>query len=234
MTITPPTYQLQMKLDLPDEEAGGSALSVEDIRIREETARKALDSGDSWQKGVLGAKIQPNWWERYVDLRVGRWPFRVAALIAWLGTPKKYRWPKTQDELANLLGMSSDRQFSEWRVKNPAIDAMVSEVWKHEAIGRLPDSMEAMFTVAAQEDYKGHHDRELHYKLAGILKERSEIDLTSAGGDLDELKKNIPYAQLLRLAGIDTPDKLAEFKTKIEAERLTQLKAEEEAAANVE
>ena len=165
-------------------------------------------------------------------LRVGQWPFRVAAYIAWLGTPKKYRWPKTQDQLANLLGMSSDRQFSVWRAKNPVIDVMAAEFWKHEAISRLPDSLEAMYEVAAQPDYKGKYDRELHFKLAEILKDRTDVNL-NAGGNPDELLKTIPFAKLMELAGINTPDKIAEFKARIEKERMEQLKAEEE-VKNVE
>jgi len=230
MPISGPAYQLTFDLDLPEEEVDAAALSAEDIRIREEVARNKLETGDAWASGKDGEKQEPLWWERYVMLRVGHWPFRVAALIAWLGTPRKYRWPETQKELANLLGMSSDRQFTVWRAKNPAIDAMVGEFWKAEAIGRLPDSMNAMFTVAAQEDYKGNRDRELHFKLADILKDRSEIDLR-AGGDADALLKTLPFGKLLELAGINTPEKIAEFKAKLEAERQAQLKAEEEQKA---
>lgn len=233
MPISGPAYQLTFDLDLPEEEADVStpALSAEEIRIREEVARQKLESGESWSPDPDGEKQEPLWWERYVMLRVGHWPFRVAALIAWLGTPRTYRWPKTQKELANLLGMSSDRQFTVWRAKNPAIDAMVGEFWKAEAIGRLPDSMNAMFKVAAQEDYKGNRDRELHFKIADILKDRSEIDL-KAGGDADALLKTLTFGQLLNLAGINTPEKIAEFKAKLEAERQAQLRAEEDSRKN--
>lgn len=222
MPISGPAYQLTFDLDLPEEEAEKSALSVDEIRIREEVARQKLESGESWAPGPEDEKQEPLWWERYVMLRVGHWPFRVAALIAWLGTPRKYRWPATQKELANLLGMSSDRQFTVWRAKNPAIDAMVGEFWKAEAIGRLPDSMQAMFEVAAEPNYKGHRDRELHFKLADLLKDRTEIDL-KAGGDADALLKTLPFAKLLELAGINTPEKIAEFKARLEAERQAQL-----------
>lgn len=210
-----------LNLDLPEEESN-SALSADEVRIREEVARKEFESGASWEIDSQGNKIAPYLFELYLSLRVGRWPFRVAALIMWLGTPKKHRYPKTQDQLANLLGMSSDRQFSVWRAKNPGIDAMVGEVWKKSAIERLPDSLEAMYTVAAQDNYKGKYDRELHFKLAGVLKDRSEIDLTSEGGNLDEVLKSIPFGKLLSLAGVDTPEKISEFKAKIEKDRKEQ------------
>lgn len=221
MPITVPSYQLMFNLDLPEEEHI-SALSADEVRIREEVARKEFESGASWELDQQGNKIAPYLFELYLSLRVGRWPFRVAALIMWLGTPKKYRWPKTQDQLANLLGMSSDRQFSVWRAKNPGIDAMVGEVWKKSAVERLSDSLEAMYTVAAQDNYKGKYDRELHFKLAGVLKDRSEIDLKSEGGSMDEVLKSIPFGKLLSLAGVDTPEKISEFKAKIEKDRMEQ------------
>jgi hypothetical protein len=221
MPISAPPYQLKFNLDLPEEEAS-STLSVEDIRIREEAARLRFESGESWERDMDGKPVMPHLFDLYLSLRIGRWPFRVAALIMWLGTPKKYRFPKTQDELANMLGMSSDRQFSVWRAQNPAIDEMVKEVWKKNAIERLPDSLEAMYTVAAREDYKGKYDRELHFKLAGILKTDTRIELESIGGNSDDILKGIPFNKLLELAGVDTPEKISEFKARIERERKEQ------------
>lgn len=226
MAISTPPYQLKFDLDLPEEESN-SALSVEDVRIREEAARQKFESGESWDRDQSGKPLAPRMFDLYVALRVGRWPFRVAALIMWLATPKQYRYPKTQDQLANLLGMSSDRQFSVWRAKNPAIDAMVHEVWKKDAIERLPDSLEAMYQVAAIPDYKGKYDRELHYKLAGILRDRSEIDLKATGGSEDDVLKNIPFSKLLELAGVDTPEKIAEFKARMEEERMESVISEQ-------
>lgn len=226
MPISMPPYQLSMELDLPEEESS-SGLSVEEIRIREELARQKFESGESWQKDNNGKPVPPRNFDMYIALRIGRYPFRVAALIMWLATPKQYRYPKTQDELAHLLGMSSDRQFSVWRAKNPAIDAMVQEAWKKDAIEHLPDSLDAMYQVAATPNYKGNRDRQLHAKLAGILTDRTEIDLGSSG-DKDDVLNNIPFAQLLKFAGIDSPEKVADFKAKIEAERQAQLKAEQE------
>lgn len=229
MPIQRPPYQLSFELDLPEEEQPGqSALSAEDIRIREEVARQKLETGELWPSASDGSKAEPFWWERYVMLRVGHWPFRVAALIAWLGTPRKYRWPKTQDELAKLLGMGSDRQFSVWRTKNPAIDAMADSYWQNVALDRLPDSMEAMFEVASEPNYKGNRDRELHFKVAQILKDDMNLNL-STGGDMDALLKTIPFNKLLELAGVNTPEKVAELKAKLEQERLEQLQAEAEA-----
>jgi len=235
MSISAPPYQLKFDLDIPEEEST-SALSVDDIRIREEVARKAFETGESWNKDGEGKSIAPRNFDLYVALRVGRWPFRVAALIMWLATPKDYRYPKTQAQLATLLGMSSDRQFSVWRAQNPAIDAMVQEVWKKDAIERLPDSLEAMYSVAAQADYKGNRDRELHVKLAGILVDRSQVDLKSTGGDADDVLNNIPFNKLLELAGVDTPDKVAEFKARLEKERLEQeqLKTQDEAGRDAQ
>jgi len=228
MPISPPAYQLKFDLDLPEEESN-SALSAEEINLREEAARKAFENGESFPKDENGKPIAPYNLALYISMRIGRWPFRVAALIMWLATPRKYRWPKTQDELANLLGMGSDRQFSVWRSKNPSIDLMMAEAWKKNAVERLPDSLEAMYEVAATPDYKGKGDRELHYKLAEILQDHSTINLNAASGDADDVLKNIPFAKLLELAGVNTPERIAEFKAKIAREHTEQVRVEEEA-----
>lgn len=229
MTISAPPYQLKFELDLPEEEIN-AALSADEIRVREEAARAAFESGEKWERDASGKAKRPYGLDVYLNLRAGGWPFRVAVLIMWLGTPKKYRYPKTQDELANMLGMSSDRQFSVWRAKNPTIDIMASEVvWRKSALERLPDSLEAMYEVASQANYKGKGDRELHLKVAGVLKDRTEIDVKAGEGDLDDVLKGIPFGKLLQLAGVDSPEKIAEFKARLERERQEQIKAQEEA-----
>ncbi len=214
--ITQPSYQLKFDLDLPEEEpAGDLPLTPEEIQARKDTARAMLGDERHWPKDADGKPIKPFWYEHFLKLEGGRWPFRVAALIAWLATPKKYRWPKTQAELADLLGMASDRQFSVWRAKNPQIDAAVNEVWKERAMDRLNDSMEAMFEVASQPDYKGRGDRELHFKIAGILSDAIEL---STKGDTPDLSK-LTFAEKLKIAGLDDPEALLALKKKIMDEK---------------
>lgn len=228
MPITSSSYQLKFDLDLPEEESS-IVLSVEEIQARKDVARKRIEDPLTWPV-VDGKPQEPYWYEDYLKLSTGRWPFRVAVLVAWLRTPKRYRWPKTKDELANLLGLSSARQFSVWIAKNPQIVAAVNAAWEEKAWERLQDSMDAMFEVASQPNYKGKYDRELHFKLIGILKDR--VDLSSAGGSDDELLKNLPFSKLMEMAGINTPDKVAEFKERVAREHAEQMKQNEEDASN--
>lgn len=216
MPISQPVYQLKFDLDLPEEEST-SALSGDEIQARRDVARAMLENPETWPKDNQGKPIKPFWYEYYIKLSVGRWPFRVAVMIAWMATPKKYRWPKTQDELADLLGMSSDRQFSVWRAKNPQINAMVNEAWKERALDRLSDSMEAMFEVAAMPDYKGRGDRELHFKIAEILSDKVILD-NSGNVDLSKLS----FAEKLRLAGLDNPEALLALKKQLKENAVTE------------
>ena len=211
MPISLLAHQLSFDWDLPEEESG-SALSAGDIQLRKDLAQAFVENPKSWPKGEDGKPEKPYWFDRYVTLSETRWPFRAAILTAWLETPKKYRWPKTQDELADMLGMSSDRQFTVWMAKNPQIKAMVHQAWREKALDRLNDSMEAMFEVAATADYKGRGDRELHFKVAEILTDKVIVD-TSGNVDLSKLS----FAEKLKLAGLDNPEALLALKAEIAA-----------------
>jgi hypothetical protein len=213
MAITPPAYQLKLDLDLAEEETD-AALSAEQIQARKDAARAMLENPQTWPKDVDGKPVKPFWYEQYMRLSIGRWPFRVAVLIAWLRTPKKYRWPKTQDGLADLLGMSSDRQFTVWRAKNPMIEAMINEAWKERVLDSLSDSIDAMLEVAATPDYKGRGDRELHFKMAEILTETISLNQT---GNIDLSK--LSFSEKMKLAGINTPDELLALRDKLKAEQ---------------
>lgn len=157
MPIDKPDYQLSFELDVAEEDSDRSALGVEEVRMRSETARQALE----------GAQALP-WLEEYERLRNGGWPWRVAAYIAWASQPRNKRLPKTQDELARgHLGLTSDRAINTWRKKNPAIDEMtallqVAPLWDFRA-----DVFDALKENAVKADYKTHNDRKLFLELTG-------------------------------------------------------------------
>src|SRR5262245_19497032 len=69
------------------------ALSSSEIREREMSARIAL-------QGKLEAGELPFWADTYHRLIEAGWKWRVAAYVAWASTPKRGRWPQTQDQLA--------------------------------------------------------------------------------------------------------------------------------------
>lgn len=215
MPISLLAHQLSFDWDLPEEESS-SVLSADEIQLRKDVARAFIENPDTWPKDDAGKPQKPFWFDRYVTLSETRWPFRVAVLAAWLETPKKYRWPKTQDALADMLGMSSDRQFTVWMAKNPQIKAMVHNAWQEKVLDHLNDSMEAMFEVAAIPDYKGRGDRDLHFKLAKILSDTLIVD-TNGNIDLSKLS----FAEKLKLAGLDNPDALLALKSELAKKQST-------------
>lgn len=227
MPISMLAHQLSFDWDLPEEESN-SALSADEIQLRKDVARAFIENPTTWPKGEDGKPEKPYWFDRYVTLTETRWPFRVAVLAAWLETPKKYRWPKTQDALADMLGMSSDRQFTVWMAKNPQIKAMVHNAWNEKVMDHLNDSMDAMFEVAAMPDYKGKGDRELHFKLAKILSETVIVD-SSGNVDLSKLS----FAEKLKLAGLDNPEALLALKSEI-AKRQSSAEEEDASPPNLE
>lgn len=214
MTINQPTYQLKLALELPEEEpAGVSALSAEDVRIRAEAARQQLEGGALWPKGKDGEQDIPAWYGQYLKLVSGGWPWRVAVLIAWLSMPKP-RWPATQDQLARqVLGLTSDRQFSVWMAKNPAIAAQVHDVQFALVWDELGEVLAAGLAVAKTHDYKGRGDREMIYKMAGILSDKVEAEIYDKTGQADLSK--LTFSQKLKLAGLDNPEALAAMKMKL-------------------
>lgn len=161
MPIAKPDYQLAFDLDLPEMEEG--AVSMEEARLRSETALKAFE--------LRGGKRElPAWYDEYATLRSGGWPWRVAAYIAWASSPKVDRVPKTQDELAREhLGLTSDRAFTTWRKRNPTIDEMVTmlqaaPLWEHRAdsFKQLIDGMKKSGL-----DYKFFHHLKLYFEMTG-------------------------------------------------------------------
>lgn len=207
-------YQLKFELDLPEDESGVSALNAEEVHAREEAARRLFESGENWAKDGAGNKIEPFNFDVYERLRAIRIPFRAAVLVMWLATPAKYRSPKTKKELADMLGLNSPRQFSVWMAKNPVLQNFVKEAWRSRSIERLSDSLEAMYTVAAENDYKGKGDRELHFKLAGILSDKIDLNLPNGQG-----LANLPFEEKLKLAGIDNPEEILALKARLRKEQ---------------
>lgn len=151
--------QMVLELDLPEVQLDG--ITPDQARLRAETARHALEArtGDD----------APAWLNDYFMLQEKGWPFRQAAYIAWASTPSNQRTPKTQQELATLLGLSSDRAISTWRKKNPAILETIAlmqsaALWTHrsDAFANLVEGMKN-----AGNDYKFFNHLKLYLEMTG-------------------------------------------------------------------
>ena len=218
MPINKPDYQLRLPLDAEEVESDQqSALSQEEVRLRAETARAALNSVDL------------AWKDEYINLVEGGWPWRVAAYIAWASSPKNTRVPKTQDELAiNHLGLTSDRAINTWRRKNPAIDEMVAilqsaPLWEHRS-----EIYAALVLVATSPEYKGHNDRKLALELLGDYVPKSKLEAELNQRIMNDLS-SLSFEDKLKLAGLNDPEKLAEFKKKLETRPADDVPPSEEA-----
>jgi hypothetical protein len=152
--------QMVLELDLPEVQAEG--ISPDQARERAEAARQVIEN---LQEGAPSFA----WLNDYFMLRDKGWPFRQAAYIAWASTPSDARMPKTQQELATVLGLKSDRVISTWRKRNPAILETIAlmqsaALWTHrsDAFKSLIDGMKNAGT-----DYKFFNHLKLYLEMTG-------------------------------------------------------------------
>lgn len=140
------------------------------------------------------------WADDFYYLLDHGWPWRVAAYIAWAGSPKMTRWPKTQEELATqVLGLTSDRQIATWRKKNPAIDETIALMQAMPMMDYRRDIFEALAISAANPSSKGAQDRKTALTLTGDYVPHQKVDIerpkTSAKDltdeELEDAKKRI-------------------------------------------
>jgi hypothetical protein len=207
MSVTKPDYelheefrQLALDLELPEVETDG--VSPEEARLRSELAREQFEKGG-----------QAKWFEEYQDLRNGGWPWRQAAYIAWAGSPRVGREPKTQDELARkVLGLTSDRAITTWRRRNPAIDEMVAVLQSAPLFKFRAEIYKALIDNAMSADYKTHNDRKLALEIMGDYIPASKIaaELTKHLGT-DDLS-NLSDEELMKLAAALKPVKTGDEK----------------------
>lgn len=76
-----------------------------------------------------------SWYQEYVTL-AQRFPWRLAAYIAWAASPVVGRAPATQLALAQVLGLKTDRTIRQWKEKDATIDQVIADLqaaplWRH-------------------------------------------------------------------------------------------------------
>lgn len=76
-----------------------------------------------------------SWYQEYVAL-TQRFPWRLAAYIAWAASPVVGRAPATQLALALALGLKTDRTIRQWKEKDATIDQTIADLqaaplWRH-------------------------------------------------------------------------------------------------------
>lgn len=129
---------------------------------------------------------------RQQDKRGGN-TWAMAAFAVWRSLPKQMRQPRTQNELATLLGFTSDNVFYKWMNQYP--DLFQTSTAGMEAMLRefLPDIMWASIHSAKHGGTQGFQDRKMLMTMAGMMTDRSERTLVGDASrpvvvtNLDEL-----------------------------------------------
>lgn len=196
MALQKTDYAYQPGL-FPLEEVADGAVSPEEARLRSETARRILaDKGGD-------PEHLPGWYEEYLNLLDGGWPWRVAAYIAWAASPRQGRWPETQDKLATeVLGLTSDRQITKWRNQNAAIADMISALQVAPMLKHRADVVNALIRSATDPDYKNHQDRKLYLEMTGDYVPTSKL-LAQLRRSAPEGAEGMSAADLEKYAGFD-------------------------------
>jgi len=171
--------QLALGLDLGEEgDAPSGFVSPEEARQRSLAARSALQDKPD--------EDPPEWFEQYAQLLDAGWPWRVACYIAWAASPKKGRWPKTQEELANqVLGLTSDRVIGTWRKKNANIDTMISILQAAPLMDHRADVIRALVQSATTPSGRNFQDRRMYLEITGDYTPKIKVEDGRRGDDDD-------------------------------------------------
>lgn len=200
-----PDYQLKLPLNLEEGEEGAPVgyVTPEEARLRSEMARKIFE-----KNGDLPYANE------YLKLREYGWDWRVAAYIVWASSPQP-RMPKTQYELATqFLGLTSDRAIITWRKNNPQIEEMIGVMQAAPLFEHRAEIYKALVESAIKPEYKGHNDRKLALELMGDYVSKSKLEAELNQRMTGELS-GLSFEEKLKLAGLDTAEKIAQFKREV-------------------
>lgn len=85
--------------------------------------------------------------------------------IKWYATPKHYRNPKTQKELAELIGVNQDT-LTDWK-RHPQFQLIVLRLVNQWVVERVPDVIGSLYDSAMADGKAG--EVRAFLQLAGIL-----------------------------------------------------------------
>jgi hypothetical protein len=131
---------------------------------------------------ALGADGQPRFNERGEMLTRRRWDWRKALFIAWACVPKAQREPKTIEELASLLGLSSTGTIRNWRRNDPGLTERITALPKELLLNHVADVYDALVKVAKLPDPKAFNDRRLFLELAEQYTPKGTVAVSGPGG----------------------------------------------------
>ena len=158
-----------------------------------ESSASALGSAGSTSSSTSSpteALTGYDWYGEYVEL-TQRHAWRVAAYIAWAASPAVGRKPATQLELAQAIGLKTDRTIRQWKEKEPGIEAEIKRVQAGPLLRHRRDLYEALMKSALLEGSGGHADRRLALEMMGDytprLKQTLDANVKARAYTADEL-----------------------------------------------
>lgn len=215
----------------------GKPISPEEAKRRSDQARRALESRPRMPTRLspVSAKNEPDesvtWFDEYFKLVDGGWKWRVAAYIAWAASPRVGRWPATQEKLAtDVLGLTSDRQITEWRKDNPHIMDLISDLQVAPMLSHRADVISALVTSAMTPDYKNHQDRELFLIMTGDYIPISRL-VAHLRNKMPDGADNMTDEELLKYSGFERKKiNNRHGVVEVPADMAAEIKAEDEQA----
>ncbi len=179
LALDPEVFAVAPTLDEVTDDALERRISPEEALLISDRARQALEAGQDIA-----------WLEDYRELREAGWPWRVAAYIAWMASPRKDRQPKTQAELANeVLGLRSDRVIRTWCKKNPGIESAISMMQSSPLFRSRRDRFDALAESASNPSHKNAPDRKLAFEMDGSYVPRKDFTLRPGAPAKDDLSQ---------------------------------------------
>ena len=105
----------------------------------------------------------------------------LAAYAVWRAMPRALRQPRTQADLAHLLGFTSEQVFYKWMRQHPDLFVQSSSGLRAMIHEFLPDVLWASISSATHDGAQGFQDRKMLLSIAGMTTDKGEHRLT---GDL--------------------------------------------------
>lgn len=161
---------------------GFEDLIVEDEQISYEEAQRISFAAQEAFEELLDDPERPEaapLKDPFRELCAQGWDWRKALYVAWAKLPIRGRWPRTQEELAEVLGLRSARTIRKWRERNPGIDFLVSQARAGVITERTVEVLNKSFEVATAEGYKGFNDRKMLLEIDGVYRQKQDISVTT-------------------------------------------------------
>ena len=110
--------------------------------------------------------------------------YTLAAYVVWNDTPKRLRVPKTQIELARLLGYEKDDVFRKWRKTHSELfkEERTIRVVEDMIMDRIADVVDASIECAVNDGAQGHPDRKMLAEIAKIYRPKVSQEVSGPEG----------------------------------------------------